>query len=137
MPRKLRYHSGDVTKLRWQHYLIAIVVATQMLIPLHYYLARRDPHDERFAWRMFSPMRMVQCRPQFTKADRPVVLGVEFHEAWVELASRGRFAVLEAMGARLCQKYPNTEIRLDLTCKYIDGSIKQYGGYDICQVPAL
>jgi hypothetical protein len=124
-------------KLRWQHYVIAIVVATQMLIPLHYYLVRRDPHDERFAWRMFSPMRMSTCRPAFFKDEQPLPLAAEFHEAWVNIASRGRFTVLEAMAARLCAKYPGAAIRLELSCEYVGARTASFGGYDMCQVPTL
>jgi hypothetical protein len=40
---------------------IIAFLAVQLLLPLHYYLVRHDPHDERFAWRMFSPMRMADC----------------------------------------------------------------------------
>ena len=42
----------------WRGRLIVAVVLAQLLIPLTYY-SHRDPHDERFAWRMFSPMRML------------------------------------------------------------------------------
>lgn len=122
---------------RWEVWVIAIILATQLLIPLHYYIAHRDPHDERFAWRMFSPMRMVECRPQFFKDEQPLALGAEFHEAWVTIAARGRFVVIEAMAARLCKKYPGSAIRLELRCSYAGGRTQQYGGYDMCQVPTL
>ena len=43
----------------WRGRFILVFVLSQLLLPLHYYVGRRDPHDERFAWRMFSPMRMT------------------------------------------------------------------------------
>jgi hypothetical protein len=122
---------------RWRAPLIAVFVASQLLIPLRYYVAHRDPHDERFAWRMFSPMRMVQCTATFDRDGTSIALGREFHEAWIELASRGRFAVIEAMGAALCARYPSSRIEAHLECTYLEGDRRSFGGYDICNVPEL
>jgi len=66
--QRLLRETARVTKLSalmstWQGRFIAVFVIAQLLLPLHYYLARKDPHDERFAWRMFSPMRMARCVP--------------------------------------------------------------------------
>lgn len=121
----------------WQGWFVAVVVASQLVIPLRYYLASRDPHDERFAWRMFSPMRMAQCAPEVTLDDKPFALGTEFHAAWIELAKRGRFRVLEQIGARLCERHPGSAVVVKLRCKYIDRDPVEYGGYDICNVPQL
>ena len=121
----------------WQGRVIALFVIAQLLLPLHYYLARKDPHDERFAWRMFSPMRMARCAPTVVIDDKPANLGGEFHEAWLEIAGRGRFTVLEAMGAKLCAKYPKSVVRLSLQCTYLDRDPQSYGGYDMCTVPYL
>jgi hypothetical protein len=121
----------------WRGRFIAIFVASQLLLPLHYYFGRRDPHDERFAWRMFSPMRMAQCTPQFKLDGKQLDLRTEFHEAWIEIASRGRFVVIEAMAHRLCTSHPNTKVEVSLDCSYIDRPAYSYGGYDMCQVPLL
>lgn len=122
----------------WQGWIVMIVLATQLLIPLHYYFARRDRHDERFAWRMFSPMRMTRCTPRFVVDGKPLDLMREFHEAWVETASRGRFVVVEAMGAHVCAKRPKgTVVEVSLDCTYIDGKQQTFGGYDMCTVPVL
>ena len=43
----------------WRGRFIAVFIATQLVLPLRYYVLRDDEHDERFAWRMFSPMRMA------------------------------------------------------------------------------
>jgi hypothetical protein len=131
-----------VTKLSalmasWQGRFIAVFLLVQLLLPLHYYLARKDPHDERFAWRMFSPMRMSRCSPTVMMNDKPVNLASEFHEAWLVIASRGRFSVLEAMGAKLCAKYPKSDVRLSIECTYLDREPQFYGGYDMCTVPYL
>ncbi len=121
----------------WQGRVIVLVTLSQLLLPLHYYVARRDPHDERFAWRMFSPMRMARCTPRFVVDGKPFPLGSEFHEAWIEIASRGRFEVIEQMGAKLCAVQPARSVRVVLDCTYVDRTDRSYGGYDMCKVPLL
>ena len=122
---------------RWEGWLIAIVVTSQLLLPLHYYVARRDPHDERFAWRMFSPMRMTHCTPHVAINGQPFSLPTEFHEAWVELAERGRFVVVEAMAAKLCREHAGASVEVSLDCTYLDREPRTWGGYDMCRVPML
>lgn len=122
----------------WRGRLIVAVVVSQLLIPLTYYTTRRDPHDERFAWRMFSPMRMAQCAPELRVDGKRVELAGEFHEAWIEIAKRGRFVVLEKMAARLCKKNPGKEVILKLECKYIGKPEPEvYGGFDLCEIPEI
>jgi len=121
----------------WRGRFILVFVASQLLLPLHYYVARRDPHDERFAWRMFSPTRMTQCAPKATLDGKPLDLRGEFHEAWLELAARGRFVVVEAIGRRLCEQHPGSAVVMSIDCTYIDREPERYGGYDMCNVPQL
>ena len=121
----------------WRGRFILVFLAVQLLLPLAYYVARRDPHDERFAWRMFSPMRMAKCTPRFVMDGKPVELGTQFHEAWLELASRGRFVVIEAMAAHLCKDHPGSSVNVTLDCSYIDRDARSYGGHDMCQTPEL
>jgi hypothetical protein len=116
---------------------IGVWLAVQVGAPLHYYLFREDRHDERFAWRMFSPTRMMTCNPVFEVDGQRQPLGTVFHEAWVEIAKRGRFVVLEAMGRRLCALHPGQEVRLDLQCKTVDGKGERWGGADLCKFPEL
>jgi hypothetical protein len=116
---------------------IGVWIAVQVLAPLHYYFFRDDKHDERFAWRMFSPTRMMACDPQFAVNGKHQVLGTVFHEGWVEIAKRGRFVVLEAMGQRLCQLNPGAEVRLDLKCTTVDKQVESWGGADLCKFPEL
>jgi hypothetical protein len=133
-----RIPSGVLALARtWQGFVILVVLATQLVLPLHYYVVRRDPHDERFAWRMFSPMRMTKCVPTFTVDGKPVALGSEFHEAWVEIAKRGRFVVIEEMGARLCEKHPGAAVHVVVECAYLGRPPATWGGYDMCKVPLL
>jgi len=121
----------------WQGWLILAVVGSQLILPLHYYTARRDPHDERFAWRMFSPMRMAECAVRATLDGAPLPLEREFHEAWLSLARRGRFAVVEEMAARLCQKHGPKPVVFYLDCKYVGQPAETYGGYNMCNVPLI
>jgi hypothetical protein len=121
----------------WRGRFILAFIAVQLLLPLRYYLHPRDPHDERFAWRMFSPMRMSHCTPTFELDGKPVPMASTFHEAWYEIAQRGRFAVVEAMGASLCAQHPTSKVVVTLECTYIDREPQRYGGYDMCIVPEL
>lgn len=98
---------------------IHVFLAVQLILPLSYYLWRQDRNDERFAWRMFSYERMVNCSPQFFVGDsqRPFGLHSKFHDAWVSAAQRGRRQVVEAMAARLCKDNPNTPVKVRLVCQ--------------------
>jgi hypothetical protein len=121
----------------WRGRFILVFVVSQLLLPLLYYVGRRDPHDERFSWRMFSPMRMAKCVPKVTIDGAPVALASKFHEAWLELANRGRFVVIEAMGAKLCHDHPGADVEVGLDCTYLDRPPASFGHYDICTVPRL
>jgi hypothetical protein len=120
----------------WRGRAIAAFLAIQLVLPATYYL-RRDRHDERFSWRMFSPMRMTRCQPSATVGGQPVALAASFHEAWISLAQRGRLRVFEAMGQRLCREHAGQEVVLWLRCQYLDGTRRELGGFDVCKVPEL
>ena len=133
-----RLPAGIVALARsWQGLVILFVLAAQLVLPIHYYTVRRDKHDERFAWRMFSPMRMARCTPTFTVDFKPVDLEAQFHEAWIRLAERGRWNVIEAMGARLCTQNPGAAVHVVVDCQYVGQPPATWGGYDICKVPLL
>jgi len=86
---------------------------------------------------MFSPMRMARCTPHVWLNDQPLDLRTTFHEGWLEIAKRGRFRVVEEMGATLCASHPGAAVRVSLDCTYLDRDPATYGGYDICHVPEL
>ena len=115
----------------WPQAFIAAFVVVQLVLPLHYYLVRRDDHDERFAWRMFSSTRMLVCDLEMRIDDRPVDLTREFHDAWLTIARRGRRAVVEAMGARLCRQHPGAAVTAFLTCHPVRGADYSVGGFDL------
>jgi hypothetical protein len=121
----------------WTGRFILAFVAVQLLLPLRYYAANRDPHDERFAWRMFSPMRMSGCTPTFVLDGHPMDLAKTFHEAWIQLAERGRFVVVEDMAARVCHDHPGSAVTVTLACSYLDRDAHTYGPQDMCKAPSL
>ena len=103
--------------------VIAAFVATLILTPLSYYTIRGDRYDERWAWRMFSPERMVSCSTVFATGEpsKRVSLPHTFHKTWIKLAERGRRSVIDAMAEKLCADHPGEPVRLRLSCKMIDG----------------
>ncbi len=117
---------------------IAVFLGVQLLLPLRFY-ACGDGYDERYAWRMFSPTRMVRCNPQFTADGRPVQLGTRYHQAWLSLARRGRRDVLEGIAADLCADDSIQVVKLQMTCKLVDGSEDEVsrGAFDLCELGGL
>ncbi len=121
----------------WRGRFILAFVAVQLALPPLYYVTRRDPHDERFTWRMFSPMRLAQCAPRFEIDGKPLNLYSRFHEAWVTTAQRGRFDIVEAMAATLCREHPGKAVDVSLSCTYLDREPATWGGHDLCASPRL
>lgn len=77
--------------------LLALFALVQIAIPLRYYLGG-DLYDERFAWRMFSAVRVQECDVAVseTRGGREVALRpMTFLPApWVGLLERSRPAVV-------------------------------------------
>lgn len=122
---------------RWPNGFIVGFIALQVALPMHYYLVRRDDHDERFAWRMFSSVRMVTCTLELKVGDNLVALNREFHDGWLALAQRGRRNVVEAMAQRMCQRNPGLPVTANLTCQPLRGASYSIGGFDLCTIPTL
>src|SRR5678815_75707 len=125
--------------LRSPSLFIGIFLAVQLLLPLTYYTVRTDRHDERWAWRMFSPERMVHCEPTFLVDERreKVDLMHTFHEAWSEIAGRGRLGVIERMAKELCKTHD--EVRGEMKCRAL-GEKRSFDvteGYDVCLLGKL
>jgi hypothetical protein len=126
--------------LRRPSTFIIAFLAVQMLLPLSYYLGRRDRYDERWAWRMYSPERMVHCQPRFLLGDhrKEVDLLRNFHEDWKKLAERGRLGVVERMALSLCDRNPGQAVRVELRCRELDGTQSDLTeGYDVCLLGVL
>ena len=118
---------------------VAIVAALlfQLLVPLRYYFSG-DPFDERFAWRMFSAVRVTRCqamaleRTSHEAAVHPVRLsggrdrtgtpryGV-IHNAWTTLIRRNRVAVIDAYLEHRCRTAHITEASVVNRCVDLSG----------------
>jgi hypothetical protein len=132
---------------RWPLIIIHAFLAVQIALPLHYYAGRADKNDERFAWRMFSPVRMIRCGhgpdlrspPEFRVDGRPIAPGQIFHEAWLTIAGRGRADVIEAMALELCRRNPGKAVGVRYSCRQLDGEVRvmSSGGFDVCRTGAL
>jgi hypothetical protein len=121
-------------------FFICAYIAAQLIAPLWYYAGSGDKNDERFAWRMFSSVRMIECRVEFRTgpAHQPVQnLGSRFHEAWINLAKRGRIEVITAMAEALCAG-GEEDVRAELSCKTAGGRLERRGGsWNICELGTL
>jgi hypothetical protein len=136
-----------VRRRAWILGFIHIYLLVQVAVPLHYYAARADKNDERFAWRMFSSVRLLRCGsgprlarpPEFRVGGRPVDLYGEFHEAWVEISRRGRIHVIEAMARELCARNPGEPVTVSFSCTSVDGKGKlmSAGHFDVCLTGTL
>ncbi|MCB9538904.1 MAG: hypothetical protein H6704_21940 [Myxococcales bacterium] len=117
--------------------LIAGFVALQIALPLSYYLGD-DPYDERFAWRMFSPVRLARCTLQaFDETDgvrRPMRLGEDLHVVWINLMKRARRQVIDHWAFDWCaeQRAAGREpvLRVQLTC-----ASPEAAGLGVCRDP--
>jgi len=71
------------------------LVVLQVAIPCSYYAGLREPDDERFAWRMFSAVRVRNCRVRVVRGGSEAPSPVAgLHSSWVRAMERGRSAVI-------------------------------------------
>lgn len=122
--------------------LIALFLGSQALLPLHYYVGQEDTYDaydERFAWRMFSPIRMLRCKADYRVGGQPRPLMQNYHATWNTLSERGRIDVLERLAEDLCAKNEGEEVTLNLSCKEADGTVKilEKGERNLCEGEGL
>jgi len=116
---------------------IGCFLALQLALPLSYYTCNDDKNDERFAWRMFSPVRYTQCATQFTVDGERVRLTKTFHESWAKIADRGRKVVIRRMAQRLCDDNEGKQVRVRLECRELNGRRSVSGGqWDFCSTGA-
>ncbi len=96
----------------------------QLVVPLTYYL-RDNPYDERFAWRMFSAIRLYQCGVDLREGRdgslRPVELPRVIHQAWVNHLKRNRVTVADALLARRCLEDRVDEVQITTRCRTASG----------------
>ena len=93
-------------------------IAVQMWLPLSYYLGEHE-YDERFAWRMFSSVRMTRCDFEvYDGSDgglQRLSLTKRNHIVWVNLAKRARLSVIDKLVAGLCESHHDIRVRLSCT----------------------
>ncbi len=106
---------------------IAAVVVFQLLLPVRYY-ASDDAFDERFAWRMFSPIRVVNCDVRWTEGvlRTRVEVAKDVHFVWISLMKRARTGVFGAYAKRRCERLRAAgrmpRVYVDLVCHHPDGT---------------
>jgi hypothetical protein len=99
-----------------------LLVALQVAIPASYYLVREDRDDERFAWRMFSAVRLTRCEVSAWDEHGPgdsrsIPLSRALHASWIRSLERGRQAVIERFLASRCRELDVVGSKLDRDCK--------------------
>lgn len=118
----------------WRDALIAAFVIIQIALPLSYYVGRSDsplaPFDERFAWRMFSPVRLAKCQVRVYDAthgnmNQTISLSRELHVVWVKLLNRARPSIVDGVVDRFCQQRgADADVRLSMVCTRADAPAK-------------
>ena len=113
---------------RLRHALVTGFLFAQLAIPASYYV-RDDPYDERFAWRMFSPTRMVRCQVAFTSEQNgrrtPVALQREVGQTWRGWMQRGHVRVVRGFGRDWCARNDTSaappRLFVDMRCAMPNG----------------
>jgi hypothetical protein len=103
-------------------FLLWALVLVQLLLPLSYYAGLRDPDDERFAWRMFSAVRLRRCTSRLVRDGHPAVDArpiANLHSSWVAAIDRGRTRVI----ARYLQQFCGRDaVHLERQCSSPSGA---------------
>lgn len=110
-------------------WVIAAFFVIQLLIPLRYYFGS-DLYDERFAWRMFSRVRVQECSAEVTEdGARLTVLGSGPREPgilpapWHSLLSRNRPAVVRRFLSWRCEaEGERATVRVTTICRDTSGT---------------
>lgn len=111
----------------WPPIVGTLWVLVMLAIPLGYYTPGADPYDERFAWRMFSAVRVQRCELRVSEAraggERPIPLAEVLPAPWIELLKRNRPAVIERFLRWRCeQREGTTRVRLLNECRDAAGA---------------
>ncbi len=118
--------------MRLRNAFIAIVLASQILLPLRYYVGD-DLFDERFAWRMFSPIRVTGCGVSWFEVQdgvrTPVQPATEIPVPWASLMRRARQPVIVGYARHRCERMrgqvAEPDLRAAVTCAHPDGTPRQ------------
>lgn len=110
---------------RWTTAFILGFLALQIALPVSYYLGD-ERFDERFAWRMFSSVRMTDCQLKARRAAGPnrfeeVQVYRDIQIAWANLIKRNRDEVARAYLERRCNRGESPQVELRTVCRSPDG----------------
>ena len=100
-----------------------LLVAVQVAIPASYYW-RADRDDERFAWRMFSTVRVRSCdvtvREQRAGKFHALELEKVLHASWRAALARGRRRVIEQFLQKRCNDGAFEAVKFVRSCREVD-----------------
>jgi hypothetical protein len=113
---------------RLSNVFIGAFLAVQIAMPLSYYLRDHD-YDERFSWRMFSTLRLRDCKilvnetPRGSNTNQAVAIERDVQVAWLRLLERMRTSVVDKYLQRRCERQGGAIERVEFvrTCKDTDG----------------
>lgn len=101
-------------------------MAVQVALPASYYLLRDDRDDERFAWRMFSSVRLTRCTVAAFEehSDKRLALDLResLHASWQRSLERGRRRVIERFLATRCERQALQYSLLERRCTSPSGT---------------
>lgn len=114
----------------WSSLFIAGFLAFQIALPLAYYLGE-DRFDERFAWRMFSSVRLTECEMRARESEEAgefdrFYAHRDIQVAWVRLIERNRDRVVRAYLRRRCNQQPVERVEVRTTCRAPDGVVTRH-----------
>ena len=124
-PRPANGPQGQTSHRTRQNVFICALLLLQIGLPPSYYLSGRG-YDERFSWRMFSTLRLRDCKVEVTEhvpgengtQARRVNVEQDVHIAWLRLLERMRTGVVDAYLKRRCEA---SEVqRVDFVCRCND-----------------
>lgn len=103
---------------------IVVFLAVQIALPVSYYLGD-DVWDERFAWRMFSHIRMSSCKTQAVgvredSRQQRIRIWRDVQIAWRNLVKRNRDAVIRGFVRRQCQQGEWAQVKVRNFCQKPD-----------------
>ena len=103
-----------------------LLVAVQLVLPASYYV-RAEADDERFAWRMFSTVRVRRCQVrvrEFPGSGPPRVVDHQraLHSAWTGALLRRRERVVESFLEQRCTEADTARVDYERRCEDVDGS---------------
>ena len=119
---------ADARKRRRENLTIAAILVFQIAMPLSYYVSHRL-YDERFSWRMFSTLRLRDCKVEVkehvnidgSERVRQVNIERDVHVAWLRLLERMRSAVVDEYLERRCESPDVTSVDFACHCNDTDG----------------